>query len=203
MTGATPGGAPPAPRPGDEAGARAGDTYCSLTFLIDDAGRVHPLPHDTYVALAAGVAAPGFAGGRYRLADWHVRSRDGVPAEVVAEWYGWVAFDGDGRFEPAPQAARGPRTAASTRPRCPTPTSWRACMRWCSAPRVAGAAGPAEAAVMRRRRGRREAAVAGASYATSGSRAGRFCLQWLARCVTTGGTCFGCCIAAGSSTRVA
>lgn len=110
MAGGEPGAGPPAPRPGSEAGARAGDGYRSLTFLIDDAGRVSALPHDTYVALAAaGVAAPEFAGGRYRLADWHVRSRDGVPVEVVAEWYGWVAFDGEGRFEPAPpQAPRGP-----------------------------------------------------------------------------------------------
>ncbi len=90
-----------------DAGARAaGEGYASRTFLVDDAGGVHELPHGLYVALAAGSAAPQFAGGRYRLADWHVRCRDGAPVEVVAEWYGWVAFDGDGRFEPAPATPR-------------------------------------------------------------------------------------------------
>ena len=77
--------------------------HASYVFLIDDGGGVHPLPHGLYVALARdGAGSMALAGRRLRLADWYVRLSNGRPAHVVNEWYGWVSFDGQGRFDPTP-----------------------------------------------------------------------------------------------------
>lgn len=78
--------------------------HASFVFLLDETGAVHPLPHVLYVALARkdGGGNADFAGKRFRLADWYVRLRGGLPERVVNEWYGWVSFDSQGRFDPAP-----------------------------------------------------------------------------------------------------
>lgn len=78
--------------------------HASYVFLLDETGAVHPLPHALYVALARedGAASMDLAGKRFRLADWYVRLREGSPERVVNEWYGWVSFDTQGRFDPAP-----------------------------------------------------------------------------------------------------
>lgn len=78
--------------------------HASYIFLLGDAGKVHPLPHEVYVALARedGAGSADFAGKRFRLADWYVRLSEGLPVQVVNEWYGWVQFDEQGRFDPAP-----------------------------------------------------------------------------------------------------
>lgn len=83
--------------------------HASYVFLIDDTGRVHPVPHGLYVALARdGASSMAFAGRRLRLADWYVRLSDGSPARVVNEWYGWVSFDERGRFDPSPDLPQRP-----------------------------------------------------------------------------------------------
>lgn len=80
--------------------AEAG-SYASYVFLLDEAGGVHPLPHGLYVALArAEVASDALAGRRFRLVDWYVRLRDGVPHAVVNESCTEVAFDAHGRLDP-------------------------------------------------------------------------------------------------------
>lgn len=77
--------------------------HASYVFLLDEAGEVHPLPHALYVALArAESTSASLAGRAFRLADWYVRLRQGRPEQVVNEWYGWVRFDTQGRFQPAP-----------------------------------------------------------------------------------------------------
>lgn len=107
----TPGGgfAPVYAMPAGSAGARCGseprDGHASFVFLLGDAGEVQPLPHELYVALARGEAAsPTLAGRRFRAADWYMRLEGSSPGPLVNEWYGWVAFDKDGRFDPT-----GPR----------------------------------------------------------------------------------------------
>lgn len=81
--------------------------YASYVFLLDAEGLVRPVPHALYVALAKGEATgPQLAGRQVRVADWHVRLRDGAPEAVVREWYGWARFDEEGHFDPAfPRAA--------------------------------------------------------------------------------------------------
>lgn len=62
--------------------------YASYAFLLDEAGDVHPLPHQIYVALVRGEAAvPRFAGRTLRLAEWYVRLHGDEPAAVVNETY--------------------------------------------------------------------------------------------------------------------
>ena len=83
--------------------------HASYVFLIDDTGAVHPVPHGLYVALARdGAGSAAFAGTRLRLADWYVRLSDGSPARVVNEWYGWVSFDAQVRFDPTPDLPQRP-----------------------------------------------------------------------------------------------
>lgn len=62
--------------------------HASYAFLLDEAGEVHPLPHQVYVALVRGEAAvPQFAGRTLRLAEWYVRLHDEEPEAVVNETY--------------------------------------------------------------------------------------------------------------------
>lgn len=83
------------------AGGGADAEYASYVFLLDAQGSIRALPHALYVALARGEAVgPQLAGQQVRVADWHVRLRDGAPQTVVSEWYGWARFDDDGRFDP-------------------------------------------------------------------------------------------------------
>ncbi|MCQ4323142.1 hypothetical protein [Stutzerimonas stutzeri] len=78
-----------------------GSPHASYTFLLDDTGRVEPLPHPLYLALVrAQSAIATLAGKRFRLADWYVAMDAGKPTQVVREWYGWVTFDADGNFHP-------------------------------------------------------------------------------------------------------
>jgi hypothetical protein len=78
------------------------ETY---TFLLDRSGQIFPLPHPMYVALVHAEAVPsGLAGQRFRLADWYVKLKDGVPDWLANEWYGWVQIDDDGRYDPAVQS---------------------------------------------------------------------------------------------------
>ncbi|MBL0419107.1 hypothetical protein JI739_01985 [Ramlibacter sp. AW1] len=90
--------------PGTEGSCCAGparDGHASFVFLLDDTGEVHPLPHPLYVALARGEAtSPALAGQRFRAADWYLRMDGDQPGPLVNEWYGWVQFDADGRFDP-------------------------------------------------------------------------------------------------------
>lgn len=79
--------------------------HASFVFLLDSQGKIHPLPHELYVALARSqAAAESLADQSFRLADWYVRLHDGKPERVVNEWYGWVRFDAHGRFEAAAEA---------------------------------------------------------------------------------------------------
>lgn len=79
--------------------------YASYVFLLSD-DAVHPLPHALYVALARAEGASAHLAGRsFRLVDWQVRQREGRPEAVVREWYGWVRFDAEGRFDPSPSTA--------------------------------------------------------------------------------------------------
>ncbi|WP_349570984.1 hypothetical protein [Azotobacter salinestris] len=95
--------------------------YRSHTFLLDEAGRIHFLPHPLYVALVhAESAPPALAGRRFRLADWYVRLRDGVAEQLLNEWYGWVEIDADGRFRPAPAAGNGEAAGAVDASALPT-----------------------------------------------------------------------------------
>lgn len=109
--------------------SEAGDTrphgqeppaHASYVFLLDETGAVHPLPHALYVALARenGADNADFAGKRFRLADWYVRLRIGVPERVINKWYGSVQFDEQGRFDPAPTRAQhsSPQQPASAIP---------------------------------------------------------------------------------------
>lgn len=87
------------------------EEYASYVFLIDESGGVRPIPHALYVALARAEASSSeLAGGRFRVADWHVRLRGGMPEAVVREWYGWAGFRPDGTFDPAPN---GPQAAGN------------------------------------------------------------------------------------------
>ncbi|MBL0422542.1 hypothetical protein JI739_19505 [Ramlibacter sp. AW1] len=97
--------------PPGESGLHCGSSlrqgHASFVFLVDDAGQIHPLPHELYVALARGEAlSPTLAGQRFRIADWYVRVDGQTPHEIVSEWYGWVQFDASGKFD-----------ATGTRPR--------------------------------------------------------------------------------------
>lgn len=81
-------------------GSKPLGSHASFVFLMDGNGKVHPLPHELYVALARGEAvSPALAGQRFRAADWHVRMDGGAPAQVVGERYGWVRFDDTGHFD--------------------------------------------------------------------------------------------------------
>ena len=93
----------------------AGAKYASYVFLLDAEGRVRPVPHALCVALARDeVTGPQLAGWQVRVADWHVRLRDGAPEAVVREWYGWARFDREGRFDPAfPQPADAHRASGN------------------------------------------------------------------------------------------
>lgn len=89
---------PGAAGPGND--PAASNEFASYVFLLGAEG-IRLLPHGLYVALARGEAACTEVAGRsFRLADWYVRVKDGQPLEVVREWYGWVRFDCDGRFDP-------------------------------------------------------------------------------------------------------
>lgn len=94
--------------------------HASYVFLLDEAGKVHPLPHALFVALARGAASvPEFAGRTLRLAEWYVRLRDGEPEAVVNEQYIYVTFDGQGRLDwhatPAADAEALPSAAERAR----------------------------------------------------------------------------------------
>ena len=79
------------------------EEYASFVFLIDQGGGVRPMPHALYVALTRGEARRSeLAGGLFRVADWHVRLRGGMPEALVREWYGWAGFRTDGTFDPKP-----------------------------------------------------------------------------------------------------
>ncbi|TWI52710.1 hypothetical protein IQ22_03086 [Pseudomonas duriflava] len=76
--------------------------YASFTFLLDEAGQVHSLPHSLYVAMVHSEAAPiGLAGKRLRLVDWYVRLKDGCAEHVASEWYGWIHIDAEGCYHPS------------------------------------------------------------------------------------------------------
>ncbi|MBA2724337.1 MAG: hypothetical protein H0U56_15915 [Methylibium sp.] len=79
--------------------------YASFVFLLDEQGRVRPLPHELYVTISrAEAVAEGLAGQLLRLVDWYVEVQDGKPERLVNEWYGWVRFDAQGRFDPGADA---------------------------------------------------------------------------------------------------
>ncbi|MBN8750717.1 MAG: hypothetical protein J0I65_24910 [Variovorax sp.] len=81
-------------------GCRSGDSHASYIFLLDGDGKVHPLAHSLYVALARGDAtAPGWAGATLRLADWYVRLMDGEPGALLNETYNLMRFDLQGRVD--------------------------------------------------------------------------------------------------------
>ena len=107
------------PGPFSKAGApghheQADPAHASYVFLLDETGAIHPLPHALYVALARERAGSDiFANRRLRLADWYVRLSDGVPEQVINEWYGWVSFDSQGRFDPAPDLPQRPPSPPS------------------------------------------------------------------------------------------
>lgn len=106
--GSEPRTAPPAttgnPRPPHSRPATGPAEHASYVFLLDEQGQVHPLPHSLYVSLArADGRSASLAGRSFRLADWYVRLREGAPERVVNEWYGWVRFDAQGRFQAAPE----------------------------------------------------------------------------------------------------
>lgn len=84
-------------------------------FLLDDAGEVHPLPHQVYVALVRGEAAvPQFAGKTLRLAEWYLRLRGDEPVAVVNETYARLSIDRDGRADWHATPAPPPGTAAAS-----------------------------------------------------------------------------------------
>ena len=98
-----------APQRQPQAGADHGHPhdYASYVFLLSEQ-EVHPIPHALYVALARAQGASAHLAGRsFRLVDWQVRQRQGRPEAVVREWYGWVRFDEEGRFDPSPAGASG------------------------------------------------------------------------------------------------
>ena len=105
----------------DASGSRlrhVGGEHASYVFLLDDAGRVHAVPHALYVALARHeAAAPALAGQTLRLADWYVRLKDGEPDAVVNETYAVVRIDAQGQVEsvPAPADAGWPTAAERER----------------------------------------------------------------------------------------
>lgn len=77
--------------------ATPGD-YASYAFLLDDAGAVHALPHQVYLALVRGEAAvPEFAGKTLRLAEWYVRMQADTPETIVNETYVPLTIDPKGR----------------------------------------------------------------------------------------------------------
>ncbi len=74
--------------------------YASYVFLLDDASRIHPLPHELYVALARGEAtAAEFAGRGLRLVDWYVRLKDGAPDSIANETCRLIGFDAEGKID--------------------------------------------------------------------------------------------------------
>lgn len=75
-------------------------SHASYVFLLDDHGKVHPLPHSLYVALVRGEATtPDFAGKTLRITEWYVRLKSGEPETVVNENYGLIKFDEEGRVD--------------------------------------------------------------------------------------------------------
>jgi hypothetical protein len=89
-----------------EAGCAVDAEHASYVFLLDDAGKVHPVPHALYVALARGQAsALSLAGQALRLADWFVRLKGGEPDTVVNETYSRLRFDAQGWVNRAAMAA--------------------------------------------------------------------------------------------------
>ena len=75
--------------------------HASYVYLLDETGAMEELPHPLYVALVRSeTSIAKLAGMRFRLADWYVAMSDGKPSKVVREWYGWVAFDEQGNFDP-------------------------------------------------------------------------------------------------------
>ena len=74
--------------------------HATFVFLLDETGKVHPLPHGLYLALVRGVAtAPEFSDKILRIAEWYVRLKDNEPEAVVNEHYGYLAFDAEGRLD--------------------------------------------------------------------------------------------------------
>ncbi|MEO6321375.1 MAG: hypothetical protein ABIR56_11900 [Polaromonas sp.] len=77
-----------------------GVTHETRLFLLGDDGRVQPLAHERYVALARRQAtAPEFAGRRFILVDWYMRLVDNRPQAVVGETCNWLVFDAPGRLD--------------------------------------------------------------------------------------------------------
>ena len=69
-------------------------------FLLGNDGRVEPLAHERYVALARSeTSAPEFAGLRFVLVDWYLRFASGRPEAVVNETCSWMVFDAQGRLD--------------------------------------------------------------------------------------------------------
>ncbi|CEG54414.1 MAG: hypothetical protein KKD27_07975 [Gammaproteobacteria bacterium] len=82
--------------------------HASYVYLLDETGAIEELPHPLYVALVrAESSIAKLAGKRFRLADWYVAMEDGKPSKVVREWYGWVAFDAQGNFQPEVASPNG------------------------------------------------------------------------------------------------
>jgi len=76
------------------------DAHATFVFLLDETGKVHPLPHGLYLALVRRVAtAPEFSGKIVRIAEWYVRLKGNEPETVVNEHYGYLAFDAEGRLD--------------------------------------------------------------------------------------------------------
>jgi hypothetical protein len=74
--------------------------HATFVFLLDETGKVHPLPHGLYLALVRRVAtAPEFSGKIVRIAEWYVRLKGNEPEAVVNEHYGYLAFDAEGRLD--------------------------------------------------------------------------------------------------------
>jgi len=67
-------------------------------FLLGESG-IEPLVHDRYLALLRGAAAPAQANRGMRLADWYLRTEQGIPQAVIRESYQWFVFDGQGRLD--------------------------------------------------------------------------------------------------------
>lgn len=83
--------------------ASSADEHGSRLFLLEEGREPRPLAHDDYVAIARRERGRiDLAGRRLRLADWYLRLHEGRPQRLVSEWYGWVAFDDAGCFDPTP-----------------------------------------------------------------------------------------------------
>lgn len=81
-------------------------THRSFLFLLEGQGIVSPVDLALYRPLASRqTALPRLAGSKVRLADWYVEMDGARPVRRVSEWYGWIAFDDEGRLDPSPDPA--------------------------------------------------------------------------------------------------